>query len=96
MSFVLVSTDCSCCKPEMRLQVYKRLTDEGWKRMTEDTGDSTSVWLGLLAQHVSYEEAMAIAKNKFYSVFNLSCKPTIVFHWSINERAQSDVPETDH
>jgi hypothetical protein len=85
MSFVLVSADCSCCKPEERAQIYPLLKNDGWIKMSEDSSDSTSVWLGALARDVTNEDAMDQAKNKFYSCFNPNCKPSIVFHWSTRE-----------
>ena len=85
MSFVLASADCSCCKPEGRAQIYSLLKNDGWIKMSEDSSDSTSVWLGALRMDITNEEAMDQAKSKFYSCFNPNCKPSIVFHWSMRE-----------
>ena len=81
MSFVLVSADCSCCNPEGRIQVYNQLVSVGWVRLNENINDAVSTWLGWLTVGVPEDEAMKIAKNKFYAAFNPNCTPSIVFHW---------------
>lgn len=88
MSFVLVSADCSCCKPEGRAEIYTLLKNDGWIRMNEDTGGCTSVWLGTVVDDLPNEEAMLAAKTSFYSHFNPNCKPTLVFHWGEMRVAQ--------
>jgi hypothetical protein len=84
MSFVLVSADCSCCKPEGRVEVYKLLSDAGWTRINGENNDTLSVWLGAVATHLPDEEAMEMARENFYSCFTPNCRPTIVFHWNID------------
>lgn len=85
MSFVLVNADFSSCKPEDRVQVYKQLTDWDWIKMQKDAADINTVWLAALAPDISQDEAVDIAKDRFYSCCKPSCKPKAAFQWGYNE-----------
>ena len=85
MGYVLVTADFPEVTANQRKEIYERLDQEKWRKITEYGRDISTVWQAKFEDNIIEARAKAISKSDFENCSSPYCTPKLVIHFGPGE-----------